>query len=231
MPAARALGARPVQVRGGHRLAEAGSRRAGSRGEPRQGPQNGSSRLWSRRYRRQGVAHPVPRGAPLLRALLPGDVPPAGDTRRADRGRDARQPAEPRPDPGASQERPRRHLRPAAHGRLRAGGPLGDPGRRRLVHHRGRTAQARLGLRALAEVPREPRHGGAADDRRPAPVRGDGAAAARWQAGVHRGRQGPVRHRRGSRLLRREGTAAGRPGRAGRADRGGADARVVLVRG
>ena len=61
-----------------------------------------------------------------------------------------------------------------------------------------------------------------------------GVMAQRLRAGklvVHRRRQGPVRHRRRGRLLRREGAVPGRPGGAGGADRGGADAGVCWFEG
>ena len=123
----------------------------------------------------------------------------------------------------------REHL-DAAPGR----GPGRDPGpaalrqlgrRRRLagraqrtVHHRRRTAQARVAVRPLRRVPRVARHGGPRADRRRAPaLRRPRRAAAAEQGRVPARRPRPVPPRRRGRVLRRAGPDAGRARRCSRA--------------
>ena len=125
---------------------------------------------------------------------------------------------------------PRGDHRPAAHRQLRAGRRLDHPPRGGEVHHGRRAAQARVPVQAVPGFPRGPRHGGAPGQRRGQPVRRAGPAAAGRGPGLPGLRPGRHRPRHRGGVLRGEGADDGRPGRAGRADRGGAAARHLVVR-
>src|SRR5271169_798036 len=212
---------------GRRRLATAGPEGPGAGGQP--APRARLQRRQPGRGR-QATAGPVPRRAALLRAVLARGVPAAGDSRRADRVRDAHQPGRGGGPVRQPEGRPGRGHRAAAHGQLRAGRGLGRGARGRLVHHRRRAAAAGIGVRGVRPVPREPGHGSPAADRRPQPVRDPRPAAARGRPGLPGQRPRPERHRRRGRDVRGEG-ADRRDRRPGGANRRRADAGRDLVRG
>ena len=202
-----------VPHRGGHRLAPPGPPGPGAGGQPAPGARP--------RCHRRGTARGVPGGDALLRPVLDGGLPAAGDPgAEADRAHRAHRPRRGRPR--LSQVRPRRGVRAAAHGQLGLGRRLDHRRRGRLLYNGDGAAQAGVRLRQVRRLPRRPRHGGTARQRGSGEqVRDTVRAAAGGQARVPASRQG--RHRRGHRggVLRREGTDDGRLRRARPAHRRG----------
>src|ERR1700761_188571 len=201
----------PLGIRQGHRdrLAPPGPRGADAGEQPAARARPGCHR--------QGAAPGLPGRDALLRALLDGSVPAAHHHPGADPAGHEDQPGG-RAGAGRRQIRPRGDLRAAAHGQLGSGRGL----LRRLrgpLRHRGRAAQAGVGVRHVRRLPREPGHGGAPADRRPQRVRGPGPAAAPGRADLPALRPGPDRERCRGRVLRGPGPDGGRAGRPGHPDR------------
>ena len=210
-------------------MAAAGPEGPGARGQPAPGAE---LHLRQPGRGRPGTAHPVPRRGAVDRQVLARDVPPSGHPRRAAHGRHAHQP---RGGGGAVCQpagRPRRDRRPAAHGQLRAGGRVGDPGGSGHVHHRRRTPAAGVGLRGVRPLPPEPGDGGTPADRRADPVRDPGPAAAQGRPGLPGQRPRPQGVRDRGRAVRREGADRGhRRARGAHRRRAAPDGDLVRGRG
>ena len=220
LPGAGILGPRRLPVRRGHRLAPPGARGPGARGEP--APRHRPVRD------RQGTARAVPADHALLRPLLAGGVPAAGDRPAADPGRHARdRRGEPPGQPGRGT---RGDHRPAAYRQLRAGRGLDHRPRGGQVHHGRRAAQARVPVPAVPRVPRRARHGGAPGQWRGQPVRRARPAAPGRRPGLPGLRPGRHRPRHRGGVLRRESADDGGSRRAGRADRRGPAPHHAVVR-